>query len=116
MSATVVPCPGSRGSSTEWPSATMASAMGRIDDGLPVKPWITRQPTGPPATESGSASGATSGMAGGYALQEHCQFEEGYATTSAHKPPEMFTAAGPRMTTNSAGRQQKTSGDVILTR
>src|SRR3546814_7076702 len=81
MSATVVPCPGSRGSSTEWPSATMASAMGRIDDGLPVKPWITRQPTGPPATESGSASGRTSGMAGGYALQEHCQFERGCAAT-----------------------------------
>src|SRR3546814_14274298 len=108
MSATVVPCPGSRGSSTEWPSATMASAMGRIDDGLPVKPWITRQPTGPPATESGSASGAPSGMAGGYAPQEHYQFAEGYATPPATQPlTEMLPEAGPRRTTHRAASPQR---------
>src|SRR3954468_18612803 len=45
MSSTLVPCPGRSGSDTVWPAAANASASGRIDCGLPVKPWTTSTPT-----------------------------------------------------------------------
>src|SRR5207248_6845955 len=57
MSSTDVPWPGSRGSSTAKPAAASASATPRIDDGVPVKPWSTSAPWGPPGAEKGSAEG-----------------------------------------------------------
>src|SRR5713226_6522450 len=57
MSSTDVPCPGRSGSSTAKPAAASASATPRIDDGLPVKPWSTSAPWGPPGAEKGSADG-----------------------------------------------------------
>src|SRR2546430_3497984 len=58
-SATDVPCPGSRGSSTARPAAAKASARPRMELGLPVKPWTTSTPCGPPGAEYGSAPGNT---------------------------------------------------------
>ena len=56
MSSTTVPWPGSRGSSTCRPSAAAASAIARIDDGLPVKPCNANRPVvAVPTWVSGSA-------------------------------------------------------------
>ena len=63
MSSTLVPWPGSSGSSVVKPAAAKASASGRIDCGEPVKPCRTRAPFGPPAAENGSAPGRTSVIA-----------------------------------------------------
>src|SRR5438094_6380307 len=63
MSSTVVPCPGRRGSSTAKPAAANACASPRIDCGLPVKPWTTSAPRGPPVAEKGSAPARTAGSA-----------------------------------------------------
>src|SRR4051812_7407478 len=60
MSSTAVPWPGSRGSSTVWPSAARASARGRRLPGWPVKPCSTSTPTSSPAAEKGSAPAITS--------------------------------------------------------
>jgi hypothetical protein len=60
MSSSVVPWPGSRGSSTVNPAAASASARPRIDWGLPVKPCSTSAPIDPPAAEKGSAPAMTS--------------------------------------------------------
>src|SRR5581483_2598884 len=59
MSSMAVPCPGRRGSSTAKPAAANASARPRIDCGLPVNPWTTRAPWGPPGAEKGSAPAST---------------------------------------------------------
>ena len=58
-SCQVVPCPGSRGARTVRPAAARYSAHGRTVRGLPVKPWQTRTPTGPPPAAYGSAPGWT---------------------------------------------------------
>ena len=59
-SAGAVPCPGSRGSSTAKPASANTSASGRMDTGLPVKPWSTSAPWGPPPGEDhGSQPGST---------------------------------------------------------
>ncbi len=60
----LVPCPGRRGSSTLKPASAKASASGRIELGLPVKPWSRRTPCGPFQAEKGSASGRTSAVMG----------------------------------------------------
>ena len=57
--ASVVPWPGSRGSATVSPAAARCSAHGRSDCGVPVKPWQSRTPTGPPSWSNGSAPGST---------------------------------------------------------
>ena len=49
MSCHRVPCPGRRGRATVRPASASASAHGRMDCGLPVKPWHISAPTGPPA-------------------------------------------------------------------
>src|SRR5690349_1089987 len=61
MSSTVVPWPGHRGSSTANPAAAKAAARPRIDDGLPVKPWHTSTPCGPPGQDWASAPAMTAG-------------------------------------------------------
>src|SRR6056297_1017168 len=62
MSSIVVPWPGRRGISTWYPRAAIASAMPRIDDGFPVKPWMTSTPVSlEPSLDIGSASGRTAG-------------------------------------------------------
>src|ERR1035437_2837186 len=55
MSSTAVPCPGSSGRSTVNPAFPNATASGRIDCGLPVKPWRTSAPWDPPSDDHGSA-------------------------------------------------------------
>src|SRR3954452_23956679 len=67
MSSTVVPWPGRSGNSTVKPAAAKASASGRIDWQLPVKPCTTSTPSGPPAAEKGSAPGMMEGLASGTA-------------------------------------------------
>src|SRR5262249_15062362 len=62
MSSTVVPWPGSRGSSTAKPAAANAFATRRIDVGLPVKPWMQSAPAGPPSLDHRSAPGIRSVM------------------------------------------------------
>src|SRR5580700_11402753 len=62
MSATAVPCPGSRGASTVRPAAAMAWATPRMENVLPVNPWITSAPFGPPDAENGSAPAMTGAL------------------------------------------------------
>ena len=50
ISSTVVPWPGSRGSSTSYPAPANASAMLRTEAGVPVNPCTTSTPLGEPAT------------------------------------------------------------------
>src|SRR4051794_2207530 len=57
MSSTVVPWPGNSGNSTAKPAAASACATPRIELQLPVKPWSTSAPCGPPSMLSGSAPG-----------------------------------------------------------
>jgi hypothetical protein len=59
MSCQRVPCPGRRGALTVRPAAARCSAQGRIDCVVPVKPWLSRTPTGPPGRSMGSAPGST---------------------------------------------------------
>src|ERR1700735_4261145 len=58
-SCQVVPWPGNRGRLTVRPSAARYSAQPRSVCGLPVKPWHSSKPTGPPAWSKGSAPGST---------------------------------------------------------
>src|SRR5581483_10164751 len=57
-SVTVVPCPASRTPRTGKPRAASASPSGRISQGVPVKPWTRRQPSG---RVPGSAKPSTTG-------------------------------------------------------
>src|SRR5881392_3775974 len=63
-SSTEVPWPGSRGTSTLKPAAANASPGGRIDVGLPVKPWMHSVPAAPPDADQGSAPGMSSVIGG----------------------------------------------------
>ncbi len=58
-SARLVPWPGSRGRATLSPAAARCSAHGRRLCGVPVKPWQSRAPVGPPSWWNGSAPGIT---------------------------------------------------------
>src|SRR6476646_6037605 len=60
-SATVVPWPGRRGSSTLRPASARYCAQSRRLCGLPVKPCTSSAPVGPPSWRNGSAPGI-SGM------------------------------------------------------
>jgi len=61
-SCQVVPCPGSRGRLTVKPRAARSSASRAATAGLPVKPWQSSTPTGPPEWSKGSAPGSTGDM------------------------------------------------------
>ena len=67
-SCQVVPWPGSRGRLTvrSWPARY--SAQPRSVCGLPVKPWHSSTPTGPPAWSNGSAPGSNGDMVAVYFL------------------------------------------------
>src|SRR5580693_6836799 len=61
-SCQVVPCPGSRGRLTVKPCWARYSAHGRSVCGLPVKPWHSSTPTGPPVCSNGSVPGSDDDM------------------------------------------------------
>ena len=63
----VVACPGSRGTTTPYPSSPRCSPQGRIDAGEPVKPWLSRTPTRRPPVSSGRAA-TVRGSVGGASL------------------------------------------------
>ena len=65
ISCQVVPWPGSRGTSTAYPSAPRGSPQGLTDAGGPVKPWLSSTPTRRPPVSSGRA-GIESGVASGW--------------------------------------------------